>query len=194
MIRKIANISLISILLLSFSAVAFAQDATQPAPPPQKKQAATKVYYGGEIGVSFGDYFSLSLRPLVGYSVTPKFSMGLKVMYQYVNDSRYSEDLTSHNYGGSIFSRYRFIPQIYAHAEYAFLNYERHTYYALPLPGGVRSERTNVPFLLLGAGFLQPIGGNAALNLEVLFDVIQDDASPYAKGEPFISIGVWVGI
>ena len=192
MIRKIASISMISLLLLSFSTVAFAQDTTQP--PPKKKQAPTKVYYGGEIGVSFGDYFSLSLSPLVGYSVTPKWSMGLKVMYQYVNDSRYSETFTSHNYGGSIFSRYRFIPQIYAHAEYAFLNYERQTYYAFPLPGEFRSERATAPFLLLGAGYLHKVGKNVALNLEVLFDVIQDDASPYEKGEPFISIGVWVGV
>ena len=192
--KILAKTSIIFLILMSFTMSGIAQDDQTP-PPPKKEEKPSRVYYGGEIGVSFGDYFSVSLRPLVGYAVTPKWSMGMKVMYQYVSDSQYSETLTSNNYGGSIFTRYRFIPQVYAHAEYAYLNYEQWTYSFLPLPDGeYKSARVNVPFLLLGAGYLQPVGKGVALNFEVLFDVMNDPDSPYASGEPFISIGVWVGV
>jgi len=51
-----------------------------------------------------------------------------------------------------------------------------------------------VPFLLLGGGLVQRISPRTALTVEVLFDVLQDDNSPYDSGEPFVSVGVGVGI
>ena len=42
-------------------------------------------------------------------------------------------------------------------------------------------------------GFVQPIGRNTVAYAEVLFDVLQDEKSPYKSGEPFFSIGVGVG-
>ena len=42
---------------------------------PNPKQS--KWYYGGNIGLSFwNDYFYIGVFPLVGYKVTPKFSVG----------------------------------------------------------------------------------------------------------------------
>ena len=55
------------------------------------------------------------------------------------------------------------------------------------------SVREWVPFLLLGAGYVQPVGPRTSVFAEVLFDVLQDDKSPYKGGEPFFSIGVGVG-
>jgi hypothetical protein len=55
------------------------------------------------------------------------------------------------------------------------------------------SERNWVPFLLLGGGFVQRVGPNAAVYVEVLFDVIQDENSPYEDWDPIISIGGGVG-
>ncbi len=55
------------------------------------------------------------------------------------------------------------------------------------------SERKWVPFLLLGGGIVQPISSRASFFIEVLFDVLQDDGSPYKDWEPWISIGVAAG-
>ena len=90
-------------------------------------------------------------------------------------------DFTSHNYGASIFSRYRVIPQLYGHAELAYMSYD------FPL------GREGVPFLLLGGGYSQPISKSAWLFFEILFDVINDGSSPYGKWEPFIGLGIAVG-
>jgi hypothetical protein len=156
----------------------------------------SKWYYGGTVGFNFwSDYFYLSLNPLVGYQISPKFSVGGKLMYSYINDQRYEPfELTSHNYGAGIFARFRPIYQIYLHAEFDYASYEDYTLYT-PIVGEpyTESERNWVPFLLVGGGFVQRVGSNAAVYVEVLFDVIQDENSPYEDWDPIISIGGGVG-
>lgn len=179
-----------AVLIIS-SAFVFGQQAdttqtTRKKATPKKKSTASKVYYGGTVGLSFGDYLRLSIQPYVGYKFTPQLSGGVKVGYEYIKDKKYSQTYTYHNYGGSVFSRYRVIPQLYAHAEFAYFSYEYRT-------SNATSERNWVPFLLLGGGYIQRISPNAAAYVEVLFDVLQNDKSPYKSGEPFISVGVGVG-
>ena len=138
-------------------------------------------YYGGNIGFNFwNDYFYLGIFPLVGYKVTPKFSVGAKLGYTYY--SRNNVDFSSHNYGGSLFTRYRVVPQFYLHGEFVYFSYER-----------ISSNRVWVPFLLLGGGFSQMISPNVWAFVEVLFDVINDENSPYKEWDPFVSFGVGVG-
>ncbi len=168
---------------------------TQPPPPEVQHSQPSKWYYGGTVGFNFwGDYFYLSVNPLVGYQVSPKFSVGGKVQYAYINDQRYAGlELTSHNYGAGIFTRYRPIYQIYLHAEFDYASYEDYTVYD-PLVGDpyAESERNWVPFLLLGGGFVQHVGPNASVYVEVLFDVLQNENSPYGW-DPIISVGGGVG-
>jgi len=193
----------IMLLILFPFLVAYSQttnpDTTKPSqpPPPQEVQQSqpSKWYYGGTVGFNFwGDYFYLSVSPIVGYNISPKFSVGGKVQYAYINDSRYDPlELTSHNYGAGIFARFRPIYQIYLHAEFDYASYENYTIYD-PIVGEpyAESERNWVPFLLLGGGFVQHVGPNASVYVEVLFDVIQDENSPYGW-DPIISIGGGVG-
>lgn len=153
----------------------------------------SKWYYGGEVGFAFSsNYFSIGVDPLVGYKVTPQFSLGAKIGYTYISDDRYEPlpALNSSNYGGSIFSRYRIIPQLYAHAEFAYWSYEN----AYNITNeGYETERVWVPYLLLGGGYSQMISPNVWAYAEILFDVINDANSPYDEWDPFLSIGVGVG-
>jgi len=166
--------------------------STQTTQPPS---AESKWYYGGNIGFSFwNDYFYLGVYPLVGYKVTPKLSLGAKIGYAYISDDRYEPfpALNTSNYGASIFSRYRIIPQLYAHAEFAYWSYENISSFNT-VNNTYNTERYWVPYLLLGGGYSQNIGPNVWLFAEVLFDVINDENSPYESGEPFISFGAGVG-
>jgi outer membrane protein assembly factor BamA len=155
-------------------------------PEPPKTPVESKVYYGGSLGLSFGSYFRLAVTPMVGYKLSPRASLGLKFQYEYTVDSRYAEDVTSHNYGGSVFARFSITPRVYAHAEFAEMSYK----YA---SGNYTSEREWVPFILLGGGFVQPISPKTAFFVEVLFDVLQDPKSPYEQWTPWISAGVSAG-
>ena len=160
-----------------------------PAPPPLPMTAAPKqkrVFFGGSIGMTFGDYTRFSIQPLVGYQLTPKVSTGVKFIYEYIEDKRYTPDLTASNYGGSVFGRLRPVPGFYAHTEFAYISYELQT-----LSGS--STRTEVPFLYLGGGIVQRLSANASAYVEVLFDVLQDSNSPYDDWQPFVSVGVMAG-
>jgi hypothetical protein len=190
------------VLVLSFTSLTLAQetDSTKvmEEPKPETTQQGPKEnkwYYGGNIGFSFwGDYFYLGVYPLVGYKVTPQLSLGAKIGYAYISDDRYDPfpALKTSNYGASVFTRYRIIPQLYAHAEFAYWSYENIASYNTA-QNTYNTERFWVPYLLLGGGFSQNIGPNVWAFAEVLFDVINDENSPYKSGDPFISVGVGVG-
>ena len=161
---------------------------------PTEKASASKsqksfkenIFYGGYINLSFGSYTVIGIEPMVGYKLTPKLSTGVKVRYDYVQDDRYAKSYTTSTYGGSIFGRYLVTPKFYAQAEAASYSYE--FFY---LNGS--SEREWVPFLLMGGGFIQPLSERTWLNVEILFDVLQDDKSPYEDWAPFFSIGIGAG-
>ncbi len=178
----------ILLIMVGFTAMPlFAQQNAQLTPGEKKSEPQpSKVYYGGILGLSFGNYFRVNIAPMVGYHYASNASVGIKVAYEYINDSRYTLERTYHNYGASIFTRYRFIPKAYAHAEFAYMSYQYQN-------DVYKSDRTWVPFLLLGGGYIQPISANASIVAEVLFDVLQDSNSPYEEWSPFISIGVSVG-
>ncbi len=175
-----------AIMLLSGIVLAQQPDSTtyvapEDPPPVKTSSGPSRIYYGGTLGFSFGDYTRISIAPLVGYRLTKMWSVGGKFIYEYINDTRYETDYTWHNYGGSVFARLRPHPRFYLHGEYAYMSYD------------YTSGRDWVPFLLLGGGYIQPISNRASAFIEVLFDVIQDDGSPYTEWEPWISIGVAAG-
>ncbi len=187
---------LIALVVLSGSVLAQQPDSTSAetqepepvvyqapeSPPPAKSSSGpSRFYYGGTLGFTFGDYTRISISPLVGYRLSKMWSVGGRFIYEYIEDKRYAEEYTANNYGGSLFARLRPHPRFYLHGEYAYMSYE------------YPDERDWVPFLLLGGGYVQPISKKASFFVEVLFDVLQDDGSPYGDWDPWISIGVAAG-
>jgi len=182
------SLSAILVFTLLLSGALYAQDSTQVGDPVSKPkpEMGQQIYYGGNLGLTVGSYTRIGIYPLVGYKITPKLSAGVKIAYEYIRDNRYNTTYETSNYGGSIFSRYRIIPSLYAHIEYAQLNYE--LYNALG-----ESQREWIPFFFVGAGYSKRLSPNAWLNLQVLFDVLQNESSPYGNWDPIFSVGVGVG-
>jgi len=157
-------------------------------PPPAQSSGPSfrdRLYFGGSVVFSIGgDVSTIGVYPMVAYKLRPKWSVGLEVGYEHVTFDDF--DQSADNYGGSVFTRYRLLPSIYAHAEYQMINYEVFT-------SLTTSDRDWVPFLLLGGGLSRQISQRTWMYAEVLFDVLQDNNSPYDDWEPFISVGVGVG-
>lgn len=180
-------------LLISLSSFAQVQDTTkitvEPAQEPVKKESKfdkSKLYFGGYANMSFGKYTVIGVQPLVGYKLIPQFSVGAKLSYEYIEDKRYVEDYSTSNYGASVFSRLRILPTLYAHAEFSSMNYD------LQYSAG-ESNRKWIPFLYVGGGYSQRISKNTYLNAQILFDVINNNNSPYKDWEPYYSVGIGVG-
>lgn len=163
----------------------FAQQAS-PQPSKQKNEPG-KVYWGGELGLSFGSYFRISVVPLIGYKVSPRFHVGGKLGFAYIEDNRYEKEITSFNYGGSVFSRFLLVKGLYAHAEYLYWSYKFQT-------ENLEGDRIWVPFLLVGGGYFFPLSPRTSLFVEALWDVLKDENSPYNASDPFIKVGVGVGL
>lgn len=161
----------------------------KPSEPKSQTSIMDKLFFGGYIRLSFGNYSVIGIEPMVGYRVNKKFSTGVKLRYDYIRDDRYAETQTSSNYGGSVFGRYRITPKFYAQLEPAMYNYE--LFYVNG--GNISSEREWVPYLFAGGGVRQPLGGKAWVYGEIMFDLLMDDKSPYDDWTPFFSIGIGTG-
>lgn len=168
-----------------------AQDSTayvqQEAKAKETIPFKDRIWFGGGIGLSFGTVTAIQLDPIVGVYLDNKrkLSTGLGPSYAYFRDNRY--DYEQSNYGYRVFTRYRVIPQAYLHAE--FLNMNTPPFYNSV--EGIR--RIWVPHLLLGAGYVQPIGDRSSFYLQVLFEVLQDPNSIYYGQGPILSGGVGFG-
>ena len=197
-------LSIVIITIVGYTS--YAQDTSNVRQPrvveeskkPKKEKAKKKsnftgnrVYYGGTFGGSWGSTYSYFLvEPLVGYRWTEKLSTGVGLGYKYYKDKVF--DYSSDGYTGRLFARYIIIPQLYAHTEYAFESFERCASVDPLVRKCTSTERELVPFLLVGGG-LRQVTNSGAFFVQVLFDLIQDNNSPYATGEPFISIGFAAG-
>jgi len=146
----------------------------------------SKFYYGGYLSLTFGTYTSIGAEPLLAYKLTPKLSLGTKLTYEYIRTKESGYVYEESNYGFSLFSRMRVTPGLYAHAEFSEMNYKFYNDLG-------RSDRKWVPFLFLGGGISQPVSRNTWFNAELLFDVLQNENSPYKDWEPFYSVGFGVG-
>jgi len=155
-----------------------------PVAEAQQQEPVNPWYYGGSVTLSFSGATRIGVFPMVGYKASREVSLGAKLGYEYVDYSNSS--FSANNYGAGIFARYRFVPQAYAHGEFQYINFER------PALGG-GSNRDWVPFLLLGGGLVQRMGGRTSAYVEVLFDVLQDSGSPYNDWQPVVNIGVGIG-
>jgi len=169
------------------------QQPAQQAPPqesnvsPQKNDSKNdKVYYGGYANFAFGKYNFIGVEPLIAYKLLPKLSIGGKISYEYYKNKNYTPTKEGSNYGIGAFSRLRIARKFYAHVEFSEMNYKIH--HSLE-----ESKRQWISFLYVGGGFSQPISKNTSINAEVLWDVLQDDDSPYKTVEPFFSVGVVAG-
>ncbi len=163
------------------------QQAQQSQEPQQKSQSKKdKVYYGGYANFSIGKYTSIGFEPLIAYKIIPKLSIGGKLSYEYFKNKNVSPSREGSNYGVAAFSRLRIARRLYAHVEFSEMNYKIYS-------TADESKRQWISFLYVGGGYSLPISKNTSLNAEVLWDVLQNDDSPYKTVEPFFSVGVAVG-
>lgn len=186
----------IALLLAAFAFLprqASAQDTTDYAEPKKPKEPKRpfkdRLYFGGGLGLSFGTVTAIQLEPFVGVHLDEKnkLSTGLGINYWYFNDSRYQPPIELTGYGYRTFLRYRFIPQLFAHTEFLHMNVDRYRF------GSGETIRLWVPHLLVGAGYVQQLGGGASIYLQALWEVLQDPNSVYYNQGPIVSGGVGVG-
>jgi len=193
--RRISLIIVLLIFIFCRIADTYGQDFEEG----QKPSFGERLYFGGNFWLQFGNITFIDISPIVGYRVTDRFSSGIGFIYQYYKETIYYQYSTSSQlhkyvyrsniYGGKVFSQYKliksineFIPidigAVLAHAEHNVLNVD---YYTVSSSGlyltGENRKWINV--FMVGGGISQPIGKRSSVNILVLWDLIEDDFSPY---------------
>ena len=179
-------LGIISIVLIICTKSISAQNDEREFRP--ERDFKSHLFYGGGFGLQFGSVTLIELSPLVGYKVTPKLGIGLSPTYKYYsykNSYNSSSRLENNVYGGSIFARYMIFENIFAHTEYESLFYNIKV-------SGYPTDMRQYNSVLVGGGYRQQIGANAAMNLMVLWNLNDTPDSPYTN--PIIRIGFTVGM
>jgi hypothetical protein len=138
-------------------------------------EARDNWFVGGGIGLGFGDVDWVDLSGVVGYRVTPRFSTGVRLLYRSREDGRFQRDVTTNDYGGSVFGRFVVRRPFFLQAEYEYLSYEF-------IRADLTTERDDFQSVLVGGGMAQPLGRNVVLFATGLYNLSYDDdelRSPY---------------
>jgi len=168
---------------------------------------ASRLIIGGTLGFGMGDkVLAFNIAPMVGYRVTDKLAVGVGFGYQYYkqDDALYLQDLNGNKsyydfkanmISASVWGRYLILEKLFVHAEYEhnFFSFDDYRYDQQG-NGTIEKykERLDVPSVLLGVGYRQPIGENASIYIMGFYDVLQRDYSPY-KGSIQPRIGFTIG-
>ena len=161
-------------------------------PKAQSRYKSDRFFTGGGFGLQIGTVTIIDVSPHIGYYLTDNFALGIGGTYQYYRykDSYYKINYSTDIFGGRLFARYNIIEEIFAHAEYEYLNYEA----ALIDPLGYftgDTKRVSVDNVLVGGGYRQNVGGNSWATISVLWNVNETVYTLYSN--PIIRMGVDIG-
>jgi hypothetical protein len=143
---------------------------------------ASKLSFGGNLGLQFGDYTVINIAPQVGYDFSKYFTAGAGVGYTYFKDSdRYTDYKWNASYLSlDVFGRVYPIDYIVLSVQPEISRMWQTVKYDV---GAKYSESKFVPSFLIGGGVR--FGGVIAM---IQYDVVQDKNSPYGNNI-FYSIG-----
>lgn len=153
-------------------------DAEQVEIEKERAPWRDRVFFGGGGGLQFSNWATfVSVMPSVGYRITPKLSGGVTGIYQYTHFRDFQ--VSTHNYGASLFSRYFVLPQIYATAEYEQISFDIVTL-------DQQRRRQWVDRMLVGAGYFQQGSGRGGFHIGVLYDLFFTNSPNYLYQSPFV--------
>lgn len=175
------------IILFASSKLNAQQDGNSPK---NYSSFADKLVTGGNMGMQFGNQTMIDLSPMIGYKITDKFIAGVGITYRYYRSKIYNNVFKTTIYGGSVFTRYYIIDNIFLHAEYEALSLE--TQYFDPGSQVHTGKRFWIGSPMAGAGYRQAIGDRASFNIMILYNFNETIYSPYTN--PIIRVGVNFGI
>ena len=144
-----------------------------------------RFYVGGNVGASFGSTTYISLQPLLGFKITPKFSVGAGFTYNYYSVNYYGKRYVSTIYGSNAFVRYMILENLFAQVGWDKLSVPDYA-------SGFNNQRRWVDNILIGGGYRQPFSSKAFFVAAIYYNINQTPYSPYAN--PIIQIGFNIGL
>jgi hypothetical protein len=172
-----------------------------PAQDEKRGFKAQNLFTGGGISLGFGsNTFQAGASPFLGYNIATWLDACVTANYNYTSYRdvfNLNDKLRRSTYGGGIFTRIYPVNFLFIHAQFEH-NFINEKY--IPGNNGA-SDKTKVEAnsLLLGAGYASgryPNSGQPFFYLSLLFDVLNNEFSPYTNSSgsiiPILRGGVQV--
>lgn len=167
--------------LFASTVTAFSQDEEERE---EGKTFGENVFTGGSLSLSFGNrMFLAGANPMIGYKIAEWVDGGIVINYQYTSFRDYTvfdDRLRQNIYGGGVFARLYPVNFLFGQAQFEH-NFIRLKY--IPPDGSSPAKaKTSGNSFLVGGGYTNGrIRGvnNAFFYLSVLFDISDNDVSPY---------------
>jgi len=185
------------IILFVFCLAAMGFVYAQEEETGEKKFDPNKLFFGGYIGLSFGDYTLINVSPQVGYQFSQYFAAGAGINFIYT--SIHSFDQYGDEYkekagvvGLNVFGRFYPFQFLFLQVQ-PELNYTwgDRNYYS-DLATDFKYKGTVVPSVLGGLGAAIPTGSRGATIILAQYDLLQQSRNPYGN-QVFFSIGYSTG-
>lgn len=173
--KKIRLIIFVSLLFSVVSTV----NAQYLENEPDFKQ---RIFWGGDVGLSFGSYTYVALNPVIGYRITNRISAGTGINYTFARDDYYRYEGSM--YGGNVFASFTLVKNIgdafpmyegsgiLLYGEYSVINISN--YYDFP---GTTIKWIGTP--LAGIAFQTPVGSKSYMLLMFLYNLNETRLTPY---------------
>ncbi len=186
--KKLLGLILVStIFFIPVSAQEKEKDEKETEASEKKKGLdPERIFFGGNFGLTFGNFTFINISPQVGYRITQMFSAGAGLNFIYQSDKYYSgnrEVKNSLGYAGmNIFGRVNPFKFVLLNVQ-PELNYV----WGKTRVSGLADSKIDpefVPSLLVGAGVAIPVGRGSMIAM-LQYDVIQNSLSPYGRNAFF---------
>lgn len=162
---------------VSLYAQEFIQNDVSKEKVKEHKFDKERLFFGGGLGLQFGDIDLVSLAPEVGYRFTDRFSAGIGVSYFYISASG-PQSFSTNIYGGKVFGSFSVFKNLFVHAEYEVLNLETR-YFNYNMYS--QQKRFNIGSCLVGPGYKFEMGERSSVNLLLLWNLNETIYSPYSN-------------
>lgn len=205
----------LSLLILTcfFTTFLFAGDGLGLAKTYAKKKRNNKfdknrLFVGGGLGggsLLNGGFF-VAASPTVGYAFTDRLHAGFSMGMNYFRNSYNYNNYINGGIETFVESGFHYSPSFFARyfpLDFLFLQirpeYNSFKYFDTP---GVDNntgllignpQRLNVPSFLVGAGYAQRLGGISYVTVSVMYDILQNQNSPYYR-QPVFGGGLALGL
>ncbi|MCZ2460910.1 MAG: outer membrane protein transport protein [Chitinophagales bacterium] len=186
------------LLLLFFAVVAVEFSHAQIEKNEKEKKGfdKSKLFFGGNFGLTFGDYTLINISPQLGYRFNDYLAAGAGVNLQYISIkdrymngdpySKISQGVAGLNIFGRVYPARFLMIQAQPELNYVFGKIK----YFNP-PSRTNIDASIVPSLLLGGGIVFPAGRGGFI-VSIFYDVLQQPNSPYSN-RPFYNFSYSFG-
>ncbi len=169
------------LVFLSCSIASYAQfiDDEEPEYREEAPSFKDRLIYGGNLGLVIGTSTYINVSPMVGYKVTPDFSAGTGIIFEYMNDKRYTPTFETAIFGAKLFAQQVLFDFAVLYGEFNLISLETKYYHWEKYP---EQKRFLLPVPWVGGGIHQRMG-NGGVSLMVLFNLNSSKHSPYPPYE-----------